>query len=401
MLDAFIFDAVRTPRGRGRPDGALHGVAPLDLAATCLAALRERNALTDGAVEDVVLGVASPVGEQGGDIARFAALHAGFGRSVAGLQVHRFCASGLDACAIAAAKAHAGSPNLMIGGGVESMSRVPMGSDGGAMTEDPRVVSACSYVPQGISADLIASLRGFDRATVDGYAAESQRRAARAWEEGRFARAIVPVLGEDGAVLLDRDEHLRPGTTVERLATLPPAFADLGAQGYDAVALARYPEAGAIAHVHHGGNSAGIVDGASAVLVGNSQSGQRHGLAPRARVVAMATAAGDPTIMLTAPEEATARVLDRARLRAGDIDIWEVNEAFACVPLWFADVMEIEKDRLNVNGGAIAMGHPLGATGAILLGMAVDELERRNKELALVTLCAAGGQAAAVILSSC
>jgi acetyl-CoA C-acetyltransferase len=398
MAQALIFDAVRTPRGRGRPDGALHGVRPIDLAATCLAAIRDRNALETGRVEDVILGVATPIGEQGGDIARFAALRAGYDQSVAGLQVHRFCASGLDACNLAAARAAITPDRLFVAGGVESMSRVRMGSDGGAMTDDDRVTAACHYVPQGISGDLVASLYNISRDDVDAYAALSQARAATARREGRFDRSIVPVRNDDGVILLDSDEHPRPGTTAEGLVRLQPAFAQMGADGYDRIALSRYPDARPLRHVHHGGNSAGIVDGAAALLIGSAEAGKAAGLRPRARILAQASAAGDPCIMLTAPDEAARKALARAGLTAGEIDIWEVNEAFASVPLWFLQAMDIDPEMMNVNGGAIALGHPLGATGAILLGTALDELERSCRSRALITLCAAGGQAAATII---
>lgn len=398
MVQSFIFDAVRTPRGRGRPDGALHSIRPIDLAATCLAAIRDRNALDTRQIEDVVLGVATPVGEQGGDIARFAALHAGYDVSVSGLQVHRFCASGLDACNLASAKASVILDRLFVAGGVESMSRVPMASDGGAMTQDERVMAACHYVPQGVSGDLLATLHGFSREDVDTYAERSQIRASEAWREARFARSIVPVKNENDAVVLDRDEHLRPETTAQTLGQLTPAFARMGEERFDRIALERYPEADPIQHVHHGGNSAGIVDGAAAVLIGSLEAGANAGLQPRARILAQASAAGDPCIMLTGPDIAARLALSRAGMAPADIDLWEVNEAFASVPLWFQKTMALDFDRLNVNGGAIALGHPLGATGAILVGTALDELERSGLTSALITLCAAGGQAAAMII---
>lgn len=398
MSITFIFDAVRTPRGRGRPDGALHRVPSIDLAATCLAAIRDRNALDTSFIEDVIMGVATPIGEQGGDIARFAALHAGYDVSVSGIQVHRFCASGLDACNLASAKASVVSDKLFIGGGVESMSRTPMAADGGAMTQDERLIQLCHYIPQGVSGDLLATLYDFSRDDVDAYAERSQFRAERAWNEGRFSQGIVPVQDYVGRIILDRDEHLRPGTTVAALSKLAPAFAKIGEERFDRIAIQRYPQAGAIRHVHHGGNSAGIVDGAAAILIGSAEAGKRAGLRPRARIVAQASASCDPCIMLTAPNLAANLALERAGMSAASIDLWEVNEAFASVPLWFQKVMSLDPQRLNVNGGAIALGHPLGATGAILVGTALDELERSGLATALVTLCAAGGQASAMII---
>ncbi len=399
MTECFIYDAVRTPRGRGRPDGALHEVAPIDLAAGVLAALRDRSGLDTALVDDVVLGCVMPVGEQGGDIARLAALHARYDESVSGVQVNRFCASGLEATNMAAAQIMAGQSEITIGGGVESMSRVPMGADGGAWSSNPKVAFETHFIPQGISADLIATKWGFSRADADAYALESQRRAAAAWREGRFARSIVPVTDELGWTLLDRDEHMRPGTTLESLSGLKPAFATLGEDaGYDAVALQRYPGLERIEHVHTGGNSSGIVDGAAGILLGSRAAGQALGLRPRARVRAFASVGSEPCIMLTGPEKVTRKVLQRAGMTLSDIDLWELNEAFAAVVLLFRSLLDIDPERLNVNGGAIAMGHPLGASGAMILGILLDEMERRDLGTGLATLCVGIGMGTATII---
>ena len=399
MTDAYIYDAVRTPRGRGKPTGALHEATPIRLAAAALEALRDRNALDTAQVDDVVLGVVEPVGEQGADIARVAALRAGYAETVAGVQINRFCASGLEAVNMAAGQVMAGQSDMAVGGGVESMSRVPMFSSGGAWASDPEAAFGTSFVPQGISADLLATLHGYGRADVDAYAVESQRRAARAWEEGRFAASVVPVADRNGMVLLDRDEHLRPGATMQSLAALEPSFAAQGAEcGFDEVAIQRYPELERIEHVHHAGNSSGVVDGAAAVLVGSGEAGAAAGLRPRARVRAFASVGSEPTIMLTGPSAAAEKALARAGMAPGDIDLWELNEAFAAVVLRFMDALDVDHDRINVNGGAIAMGHPLGATGAMILGTALDELERRGLGTALVTLCVGAGMGTATIL---
>ncbi len=399
MTDAFIYDHVRTPRGRGRPDGALHEITPIQLATQALAALRDRNALDTALVDDVILGVVMPVGEQGCNMGRVAALNAGYAQTVAGVQINRFCASGLEAVNLAAARVAAGEVDAVAAGGVESMSRVPIASDGGACYSDPQVHWATWYVPQGIGADLIATLEGFTRADVDAYALESQRRAARAWAEGWFDRSVVPVRDVLGQPVLSRDEHPRPGVTLEDLARLKPAFAALGAQaGYDGVLLQRYPWVEAIDHVHTGGNSSGIVDGAAAVLVGSRAFGERAGLAPRARIRAFATIGSEPAIMLTGPGPATRKALARAGMAVGDIDLFEVNEAFASVVLRYRREFDLPADRVNVAGGAIALGHPLGATGAMILGTVLDELERRDRSTALVTLCAAAGMATATII---
>ncbi len=399
VLTAFIYDHVRTPRGKGRATGALHEVTPVELAAQVLRALRARNGLAADAVDDVVLGVVTPAGEQGCNIARTAALAAGYDQSVPGIQINRFCSSGLDAVNLAAAQVMAGQAGLIVAGGVESMSRVPMSSDGGAWYSDPRLVYQNFLAPQGIGADLIATLKGFSREMLDGYALASQSRAARAWDEGRFQRAIVPVTDELGLTLLARDEHPRADTTLQSLAGLKPAFTQLGEQGgYDAVALQRYPEVFKIKHDHTAGNSSGIVDGASGVLIGNAETGERLGLKPRARIRAFASAGSDPTIQLTGPVPVTEKVLKNAGMTLGDIDLFELNEAFASVVLWYMDELGIPHERINVNGGAIAMGHPLGATGAMLLGTVLDELERSGKTTALVTLCVGLGMGTATII---
>ena len=399
MTDAFVYDAVRTPRGRGKASGALHEVTPIRLAGAALSAIRDRNALDTRAVDDVVLGVVEPVGEQGADIARVAALDAGYDESVAGVQINRFCASGLEAVNMAAGQVMAGQSDMTVGGGVESMSRVPMFSAGGAWASDPDVAFRTYFVPQGVSADLLATLYGYSRDDVDSYAVESQRRAARAWDTGRFSRSVVPVTDRSGLVILDRDEHLRPDATMQSLAALEPSFAAQGAEcGFDDVAVRRYPELERIEHVHHAGNSSGIVDGAAAVLVGSAEAGKSAGLAPRARIRAFASTGSEPTIMLTGPSAAAEKALARAGMGPGDIDLYELNEAFAAVVLRFMDALDIDHDRINVNGGAIAMGHPLGATGAMILGTALDELERRGAGTALVALCVGAGMGTATVI---
>ena len=398
--EAFIYDVLRTPRGRGKPGGALHGVKPITLVVGLLEALKQRNpGLDPTRIEDVILGVVSPVGEQGGVLARAAAVRAGLPETAAGLQLDRFCASGLEAVNVAAQKVRSGWDQLIVAGGVESMSRVPMGSDGGAWALDPETNYDSSFVPQGISADLVATLDGFTREDCDSYALSSQERAAKAWAGGHFARSIVPVRDRNGVLLLDRDEHLRPDTTAASLAALKPAFAAVGeAGGFDAVALQKYHWLERIDHVHTAGNSSGIVDGAALVLVGSEQVGRDLALTPRARVVSAAVVATEPTIMLTGPAPAARKALALAGLEPGDIDLFEVNEAFSSVVLRFARELGVTDDRLNVNGGAIAMGHPLGATGAMILGTAVDELERRDARRALVTLCIGGGMGVATIV---
>lgn len=399
MTEAYIYDHVRTPRGRGKSNGSLHSITPIELAAQVLNALRDRNQLDTKFVEDVVLGVVSPVNEQGSDIARAAAVYCGYDESVPGMQIDRFCASGLEAVNSAAAKIMSGQVQLCIGGGVESMSRVPMGAAGGAWIRDPLVVYRTHFVPQGISADLIATRSGFTRNDVDSYAVESQRRAGIAWGEGRFNKSIVPVVNALGQPVLSKDEHMRPGTTLEELAKLQPAFAMLGQQaGYDATAIQRYPEVFEIDHVHHAGNSSGIVDGAAGVLIGSKAIGEQLGLKPRARIRAFASVGSEPTIMLTGPAPASLRALKNAGMSTADIDLFELNEAFASVVLEYMRVLNISHDKINVNGGAIAMGHPLGATGAMILGTVLDELERTGKGVALATLCVGIGMGTATII---
>ena len=390
---------MRTPRGKGRSSGALHGTTPISLAITALQALRDRNTLDTAFVDDIILGCVEPAGEQGADIARVAAIAAGFHESVAGVQVNRFCASGLEACNMAAAKVMSGQSPLVIGGGVESMSRVPMGTSGGAWATDPAVAIPTYFVPQGISADLIATLYGHSRNDVDSYAVESQRRAALAWAEGRFAKSIVPVRDVNGCIVLDRDEHMRADTTLASLAKLEPAFKVQGEQyGFDAVAMQRYPEVERMTHIHHAGNSSGIVDGASAVLIGNAEIGKRLGLKARARIRSFASIGSEPTIMLTGPSYSAEKALKLAGMKASDIDLYELNEAFASVVLRFMEVMNVPHDKMNVNGGAIAMGHPLGATGGMILGTVLDELERRNLSTGLITLCVGAGMGTATII---
>lgn len=399
MTECFIYDHVRTPRGKGRPDGALHEVPPIDLATTVLAALRDRNGIDTAIVDDVVLGCVEPVGEQGADIARVAVLNADYAESVAGVQINRFCASGLEAVNMAAAQVMAGQSQATIGGGVESMSRVPMGSTGGAWASDPAVAFKTYFTPQGIGADTIATRWGFSRERVDAYAVESQKRAARAWSEGRFNKSIVPVRDQIGLPVLEKDEHMRPETTMQSLGALKPAFEKIGSEaGFDDVMIQRYPDMEKITHVHHAGNSSGIVDGAAAVLLGNAAAGQAMGLKPRAKIRAFASIGSEPAIMLTGPEKVTRKVLARAGMTTADIDLFELNEAFASVVLLFQKLLEIDGEKLNVNGGAIAMGHPLGATGAMILGTVLDELERTGKATALVSLCVGAGMGTATII---
>ena len=398
MPHAMIYDAVRTPRGKGKKDGSLHEVKPVDLLAGTLTALQRRHGFPTELVDDVVMGCVSPVGEQGSCIAKTAALVAGWDFRASGVQINRFCASGLEAVNLAAQKVASGFEDLVVAGGVESMSRVPIGSDGGAWAQDPRTSLGTDFVPQGIGADLIATMEGFSRETVDAYALASQQRAAAAQSEGRFDRSIVPVADSMGLPILERDEFIKPRTTLEGLASLKLAFDALGELGFDAVALQRYPQVERIEHVHTAGNSSGTVDGAAAVLVGNERSGRILGLAPRARVVATALSGADPTIMLTGPMPATRKALAKAGLTIDDIDLFEVNEAFAAVPLRFMKELGVPHDKVNVNGGAIAMGHPLGATGAMLLGTLLDELERRRLRYGLVTLCVGGGMGIATIV---
>ena len=399
MADAFIYDAVRSPRGRGKADGSLHEVTALNLAAQTLAAVKDRNDLDPALVDDVVLGCVDPVGEAGGDIARAAALVAGFGDEVPGVQINRFCASGLDAVNFAAAEIMSGQHEMTIGGGVESMSRGGIGASGGAWPVDPSIAVPTYFLPQGISADLIATKYGFSRDDVDAYAVESQKRAAKAWDEGRFKSSVVPVKDVNGLTILAKDEHMRPGTTMQTLAALQPSFAQMGDMaGFDAVAVQRYPEVETVNHVHTPGNSSGIVDGAAAVLIGSKAAGKAAGLKPRARIRQFANIGSEPAIMLTGPIPVTEKVLKKAGMTKKDIDLWELNEAFASVVLRYMQALNIPHDKINVNGGAIAMGHPLGATGAMILGTVLDELERSDKETALVTLCIGVGMGTATII---
>jgi acetyl-CoA C-acetyltransferase len=397
---AFVYDALRTPRGRGKRTGSLHEVKPIDLVVGLLDEVKERNPSLDPArVDDVVLGVVTPIGDQGGDIAKAAALAAGYPETVAGVQLNRFCASGLEAVNQAAQRVRSGFEDLVLAGGVESMSRVPMGTDGGAWAMDPATAIRTSFVPQGIGADLIATLEGYGREDVDAFAAESQARAAKAQANGYFDRSIVPVKDLNGLTILDHDELIRPGTTVESLAGLLPSFAGIGDQGgFDAVALEKYHWVERIDHVHHAGNSSGIVDGAALVAIGTAQVGEELGLRPRARIVSTAVSGADPTIMLTGPAPASRKALARAGLSVDDIDLFEINEAFAAVAMRFMRDLDLPHDKVNVNGGAIAMGHPLGATGAMILGTLVDELERRDLHYGLATLCVGGGMGIATIV---
>jgi len=398
MRQAFIYDAVRTPRGRGKRDGALHEITSVSLAAQVLEALRDRSGLDTALVDDVVFGCVDAVGEQGGVIPRTAVLRAGYDMRVAGVQVNRFCASGLEACNLAAAKVVAGEAELAIGGGVAAMSRVPMGAEGGAISVDPTSMFENYTIPQGVAADLLATLDGFSRHDVDSYAAESQRRAAAAWAEGRFARSIVPVKNQLGMVALDRDEHVRADTTVETLALLKPSFAQMGEMLFDGIARQRYPQVEKIVHIHHAGNSAGIVDGAAAVLIGSADAGARAGLKPRGLLRGAASIGSDPSLMLSGPAPVVEKLLRTQGMTASDIDLFELNEAFAAVVLRMMARLNIPHEKMNVNGGAIAMGHPLGATGAMLVGAVLDELERRNQEFGVVVLCVGGGMGTAALI---
>ncbi|MCR3748633.1 MULTISPECIES: acetyl-CoA C-acetyltransferase [Lentzea] len=397
MSEALIFDAVRTPRGKGKR-GSLHSVKPVELAAGVLRALSERNSLDTSAVDDVVFGVVSPLGEQGGDIARTAVLAAGWDQRPAGVQLNRFCASGLESVNLAAAKVASGFEDLVVAGGVESMSRVPMGSDGGAWAIDPQTNFDLSFVPQGVSADLIATLEGFSRTDVDAWAARSHARAFEAQKDGRFERSVVPVVDQNGTVVLKEDETIRPESTVESLGRLKPSFQFHGDLGYDTVAIDRYPTVERISHVHTPGNSSQIVDGAAAMLIGSAATGKALGLTPRARIVSVAVVGTEPTIMLTGPAPSARKALDKAGLSVEDIDLFEVNEAFSSVVLKFLRDMDIPEDKVNVNGGAIALGHPLGATGCMILGTLLDELERRDLRRGLATLCVGGGMGIATII---
>lgn len=399
MTEAFIYDAVRTPRGKGRASGALHEVTPINLAVTALQAIETRNDLDTSLVEDVVLGCVEPVGEQGAVIARVAALHAGYAETASGVQINRFCASGLEAVNMATAQVMSGQSDLVVGGGVESMSRVPMGSSGGAWSADPQVAYKSYFAPQGIGADMICTKWGYSRDDVDSYAVESQRRAKNSWDNGYFLNSVVPVKDMNGLTILDHDEHMRPDTTMQSLGALDPAFLAQGEHyGFDAVIKQKYPEIEALNHVHHAGNSSGIVDGAAAVLIGNKEIGSRINVKPRARIRSFASIGSEPSIMLTGPSFAAEKALKKAGMTAADIDLWELNEAFAGVVLRFMDAMSVDHSEINVNGGAIAMGHPLGATGAMILGTVLDELERRDQNTALITLCVGAGMGTATVI---
>ena len=398
MSEAFVYDAIRTPRGKGKKDGSLHEVKPINLLAGLLTELQRRNDLDTSAVEDVVMGVVAPIGEQGSVLPKVAALKAGWDWRCAGVQLNRFCASGLEAVNMAAMKVKSGWEDLVVAGGVESMSRVPIGSDGGAWAQDPETNSATLFVPQGIGADLIATLNGFSRADVDAFALESQKRAAAARAAGYFDRSVVAVKDAMGQTILEQDEFIKPGTTLEGLGGLKPAFEQLGAMGFDAVALQRYPQVERIHHVHHAGNSSGIVDGAAAILIGSEAAGKTHGFTPRARIVSVALSGADPTIMLTGPMPAARKALAKAGLTIDQIDLFEVNEAFAAVPMKFMQELGVPHEKINVNGGAIALGHPLGATGAMILNTLIDELHRRQLKYGLATLCVGGGMGIATIV---
>jgi acetyl-CoA C-acetyltransferase len=398
MADAYVYDAIRTPRGRGKKDGSLHEVPAVRLAAKTLAAIRDRNGLDTATVDDIIFGCVDPVGEAGSVIPRAAAFEAGYDFKAPGMQISRFCASGLDAINLGAAKIAAGD-DIVIAGGVESMSRVGMGMSGGAWFMDPSVGIPSYFVPQGVSADLIATKYGFSRDDVDAYAVESQKRAAHAWEKGWFRNSVIEIADQNGLTILDHDEHMRPSTDMQSLASLNPSFTMVGEMGgFDAVAVDRYPEVEKIDHVHHAGNSSGIVDGAAAVLLGSKKGGKSMGLKPRARIRAMANIGSEPSIMLTGPVDVTEKLLKRAKMKLSDIDLFELNEAFASVVLRYIQAFDIPHDRINVNGGAIAMGHPLGATGAMIFGTVLDELERRDLNTALVTLCIGAGMGTATII---
>ena len=397
-MEAYIYDHVRTPRGKGRPDGALHEIPSVRLATQLLEAVRDRNDLDTSLLDDVIIGMAQPVGEQGGVLARAAVLQAGYAQTVGGQQIHRFCATGLDAVNLIAAQVHSGMIQAGIGGGVESMSRTVMGYDSGAWAADPTIAFQNHYAPQGIGADLIATLEGYSREDVDAYAVESQNRAAKAWKEGRFKNAIVPVKDVLGEVVLDHDEHMRPGTTMESLAKLKPSFEAFGKAGFEAIVKDRYPEIEELTYVHHGGNSSGIVDGAGIVLIGSKKFGEKAGLTPRARIRAYANIGSEPTIMLTAPAAVSEKALKAGGMTKNDIDLWELNEAFASVVMRFMSVMDVPHEKVNVNGGAIALGHPLGATGAMLVGTVLAELERRDLNTGLITLCAGNGLGTACVI---
>ena len=399
MAEVYVYDAVRTPRGRGKKDGSLHEVPAVRLAAKVLEAVRDRNELDTGTVDDIIFGCVDPVGEAGAVIPRAATFEAGYDTKAPGIQLSRFCASGLDAINLGAAKIAAGQDEIVIAGGVESMSRIGMGMSGGAWFMDPSIGLPSYFVPQGVSADVIATKYGFSRDDVDAYAVESQKRAAKAWEKGYFKNSVVPIKDQNGLTILDHDEHMRPSTDMQSLASLNPSFTIPGEMGgFDAVAIQRYPELEEVNHVHHAGNSSGIVDGAAAVLLGSKKGGKSMGLKPRARIRAFTNIGSEPAIMLTGPVDVTEKLLNRAKMKIEDIDLFELNEAFASVVLRFMQAFDVDHSKMNVNGGAIAMGHPLGATGAMILGTVLDELERRDLNTALVTLCIGAGMGTATII---
>nr|WP_314100173.1 acetyl-CoA C-acetyltransferase [Acinetobacter lwoffii] len=398
MSEAYIIDAIRTPRGKGKKDGSLHQVKPISLLTGLLNELKDRHGLDTSKVDDIVLGCVTPIGDQGADIAKIAAIAAGWDNDVAGVQINRFCASGLEAVNLAAQKVRSGWEDLVVAGGVESMSRVAMGSDGGPWALDPETNMACDFIPQGIGADLIATIDGYSRAEVDQFAEQSQQKAAAAQANGYFNASVIPVKDKAGVVILDKDEFIKPITTAEALGKLNPSFATMGQMGFDAIALQKYPEVGAVNHVHHAGNSSGIVDGAAVVLIASEQAVKEQGLKPRAKVLATALVGADPTIMLTGPAPAARKALAKAGLTIDDIDLFEVNEAFAAVVMRFINEMKVDSAKVNVNGGAIAMGHPLGATGAMILGTLLDELERQGEKRGLATLCVGGGMGIATII---
>ncbi|MDI6624679.1 MAG: acetyl-CoA C-acetyltransferase [Brevundimonas sp.] len=398
MTEAYIYDAVRTPRGKGKKDGSLHEITGLSLATQVLEALRDRNDLDTSKVDDVILGCVTPVGELGADIARTAVLSAGWAQTVAGVQINRFCASGLEAVNMAAAKVKSGEADFAVGGGIEAMSRVPMGSDGGAWPVDPSSAFPTYFVPQGVSADMIATKYGFSRDDVDAYSMESHKRAAAAWADGRFSKSVIPVKNQLGLVQLDRDETIRPNTDMQTLGALNASFAMMGEMAFDSVINQRYPEVERVNHVHTPGNSSGIVDGSAGVLIGTLEAGQALGLKPRARIVGAASIGSEPSIMLTGPEFVTKKLLAKLGMTTADIDVWELNEAFAAVVLRYMQALDIPHDKMNVNGGGISMGHPLGATGAMITGIALDELERSGKSTALITLCIGGGMGTATVI---
>jgi acetyl-CoA C-acetyltransferase len=398
MSEAYIYDHVRTPRGKGRPDGGLHPISPVDLLAQVLINLRDRNGLDTALVEDVIAGCGSPIGEQGSAIGRSAVLAADYAQTTPGQQIHRFCSSGLEAVNLAAAKHNSGQCDLVIGCGVESMSRIPIGSSGGAWSSDPSLAYKIHFVPQGISADLIATLHGFSRADADAYAVESQRRATTAWDNGYFTKSVIPVLDSIGIPVLERDQAIRPATTMETLAKLPAAFTGLGEMGFDRQAMLKFPQVDRIEHIHTAGNSSGIVDGAGGAIIASAAMGERLGLKPRARIVSCASVGTDPTLMLTGPTPSAQIALKKAGMAKSDVDLFELNEAFASVVLLYMEEMDIPHDQINVNGGAIAMGHPIGATGVMILGTVLDELERRDLGTALVNLCVGAGMGTATII---